>query len=104
MEGADLAPPHPGHEEEPCDHGGEAAALAGDEVGLDAAAAAPRPVAGGDHGGEVRRSERPRLPPASIADGPPVAGQDPGCPFPGRARLSGRGDDGPGTLHEPMNT
>ena len=37
-EGADLAPPHPRHEEEPRDRGGEAAALKGDGVGLDAAA------------------------------------------------------------------
>ena len=52
--GAHLAPPHPGHEEEPRDHGVEAAALEGDLVGLDAAAAAPRPVAGGEDGGQVR--------------------------------------------------
>ena len=38
---------------EPCDHGVEAAALAGDGVGLDAAAAALRPVAGGEDGGQV---------------------------------------------------
>ena len=34
--GADLAPPHPGHEEEPRDHGVEAAALEGDLLRLDA--------------------------------------------------------------------
>ena len=88
-EGADLAPPHPGHEEESCDHGVEAAALAGDGVGLDAAAAPPRLVAGGEDGGQVRRPEPPRLPSAAAAGGPPVAGQDPGGAFPGRARLMG---------------
>ena len=36
-EGAHLAPPHPGHEEKPRDHGVEAAALEGDILGLDAA-------------------------------------------------------------------
>ena len=41
------------------DHGVEAAALAGDGVGLDAAPAAPRAVAGGEDGGQVRRPERP---------------------------------------------
>ena len=81
VEGADLAPPHPGHEEEPCDHGVEAAALAGDGVGLDAAAAAPRAVAGREDGGEVRRPERPGLSSAAIAGGPPVAGEDPGPPL-----------------------
>ena len=45
-EGAHLAPAHPGHEEEPRNHGVEAAVLEGDLVGLDAAAATPRPVAG----------------------------------------------------------
>ena len=38
-EGAHLVPPHPGHEEESRDHGVEPAALEGDLVGLDAAAA-----------------------------------------------------------------
>ena len=45
-EGAHLAPAHPGHEEEPRNHGVEAAVLEGDLVGLDAAAATLRPVAG----------------------------------------------------------
>ena len=89
VEGADLAPPHPGHEEEPCDHGVEAAALAGDGVGLDAAPAAPRAVAGGEDGGEVRGPERARLTAAAIGGGPPVAGQNPGRPFPGRIGLAG---------------
>ena len=89
VEGAHLAPPHSGHEEEPCDHGGEAAALEGDPLGLGAAASPARPVAGGEDGGEVRGPERPRLPSAAIAGGPPVAGEDPGRPFPGRARLAG---------------
>ena len=64
-EGAHLAPPHPGHEEEPRDHGVEAAALEGDLVGLDAAAATPRPVAGGEDGGQVRRPEPPPQPAAA---------------------------------------
>ena len=89
VEGADLAPPHPGHEEESCDHGVEAAALAGDGVGLDAAASPARPVAGGEDGGEVRGPERAGLAAAALAGGPPVAGQDPGRPFPARARLAG---------------
>ena len=49
----------------------------------------PRPVAGGEDGGQVRRPEPPRLPAAALAGGPPVAGQDPGGAFPGRARLMG---------------
>ncbi len=77
MEGADLAPPHPGHEEVPCDHGVEAAPLAGDGVGLDAAAAAPRAVAGGEDGGEdggeVRGPEGAGLSSASIAAATAVA-------------------------------
>ena len=78
-DGAHLAPPHPGHEEQPRDHGVEPAALEGDLVGLDAAAATPRPVAGGEDGGQVRRPEPP-----------PVAGEEPGGAFPGRARLMAR--------------
>ena len=49
----------------------------GDLLGL--ATAAPRPVAGGENpAGQVCRPEQPRLPPASIASGPPVAGEEPG--------------------------
>ena len=32
--------------------------------------------------------KRPRLAPAAIGGRPPVAGEDPGRPFPGRARLA----------------
>ena len=85
---AHLAPAHPPHEEEPGDHGVEAAALEGDLLGLTAAAAPAGLVAGGEDGVEVRRPERPRLPPAAIAGGPPVAGEDPGRPFSGRARVA----------------
>ena len=56
----------------------EVAELEGDLVGLDAAAAPARLVAGGKDRGEVRRPERPRLPPASIANssGVPVFATD----------------------------
>ena len=48
-------------------------------------------------GGQVRRPERPRLSSAAAA-GPPVAGEDPGGAFPGRARLAGEAgpEAGPG--------
>ena len=42
-------------------------------------------------GGEVRRPERPRLAPAAVAGSPPVAGENPGRPFPGRLRSPARG-------------
>ena len=45
-EDAHLAPTHPRHEEQPCDHRIEAATLDGDLLGLDAAAATLRPRAG----------------------------------------------------------
>ena len=45
-------------------------------VGLAAASAAPRTLAGGEDGGQV-------------TGGPTVAGQDTSCPFPGRAQLVG---------------
>ena len=79
----------PAMKRESGDHRVEAAALEGDLVGLDAAAAPAWPVADGEDGGQVRRPERPRLPSASIAGGPPVAAEDPGRPFPGRAGLAG---------------
>ena len=94
---AHLAPAHPRHEEEPGDHGVEAAALESDLVGL--ATAAARLVAGGEDGSEIRRPERSRRPPASTAGGPPVAGEDPGCPFPGRGRIVG--DAGPEVTPRP---
>ena len=43
--------------------------------------------------------ERPRLPPAAAAAGPPVAGEDPGGAFPGWARLAG--EAGPGSRPRP---
>ena len=61
--------------------------LDGDLGGLDAAAATTRPLAGGEDGGQVRRPEGARLAPAALTGGPPVAREDPGCSFPGRARL-----------------
>ena len=57
-QGADLAPPHAGHEEQSRDHGIEAAALEGDLVGLDPQPAPTRAMAGGEHGGEVCGPER----------------------------------------------
>ena len=77
-QGAHLAPTHPRHEEEPCDHRVEAAPLDGDLVGLDAAAT-PRTLAGSEVGEprsaapKGRAWPRPRSP-----DGPPVAREDPG--------------------------
>ena len=44
-------PPQPRHEEQPRDHRVEPAALQGDVAGLDAVAAATRPVAGGEDRG-----------------------------------------------------
>ena len=60
------------------DHRVEPTALQGDVVGRGAAAAAPRPGAGGEDGDQVRRHERARLAPAAADDGPPVARQHPG--------------------------
>ena len=94
---AHLAPAHPPHEKEPGDHGVEAAAIEGDLLGLAAAAAPARLMAGGEDGGKVRRPERPRLPESSTACRPPVAGADPGRPFPG----SGRRRGGPGSTPRP---
>ena len=96
-EGAYLAPPHPRHEEEPRDHRVDAAA--GGLIGLDAAPASTRAMAGGEDGGQVCRPERPRLPTA--AAGPPVAGEDPGGAFPGRARLPGEAGPTPGSKARP---
>ncbi len=67
----------------------EATALDGDLVGLAAAAATPPAVAGGEDGGQVRRPEGARLAPTALDGGPPVAREDPGRSFPGRARLAG---------------
>ena len=50
--------------------------------------ATPRRVAGSEDGRQVRRPERPRLFLAMVAGGPPVAGEDPGGAFPGRARTT----------------
>ena len=62
----------------------------------------PRPVAGGEDGREVCRPERPRRSPASIAGGPPVAGEDPGRPFPRPG--SGRRRGGPGSTLRPLSS
>ena len=75
-----LAAPHPRHEQQSRDHRIDPSALEGDLVRLDTAPASPRPVAGGEHGRQVRDPERPRLPP------PPIAGE---C---GRARATGIGE------------
>ena len=61
----------PAIEEEPRDHRVEPDALDGDLVGLDAAAATPPAGAGGEDGGS------------------PVARENPGRSFPGRAQLAG---------------
>ncbi len=77
----------------------EAAALEGDVVGLDAAVAAPRPLAGGEDGDQVRRPEggapgpgRGRQRSAGIPPGP-----GPSVPRPGSARRRG----GPGSAPRP---
>ena len=59
-------------------------------LGLDAAPAPTRPMARGEHRREVRDPERPRLAPAAITGGPPVAGEHPGRPFTGRNRRTGK--------------
>ena len=82
-------------EEEPRDHGVEAAALQGDLLGL-----RRRPlVAGGEDGGHVRRSEPFALRPPSPRRSRRRAGQDSGSsgPPPGSARPPG----GPGSTPRP---
>ena len=73
----------------PADYGIEAAALEGDLVGFDPPSAPARTMAGGEDGGEVCGPERAGLAAAALAGGSPVAGENPGGAFPGRARLSG---------------
>ena len=68
-EGAHLATPQPRDEEQ------HRRASGATFVGLDAAAAATWPVAGGEDRGQVRRYERVRLAPTATAGGPPVARQ-----------------------------
>ena len=81
--------PQPRHEEQPRDHRVEPAALQGDVAGLDAVAAATRPVAGGEDRGQVRRHEGARLATAAADGGPSVAGEHPGGALAGRALLAG---------------
>ena len=56
-------------------------------------------MAGGEDGGQVRRPEPPRLPAAAGRRGPPVAGEDLGGAFPGRARLMGEAGPEAGRGH-----
>ena len=56
---------------------------------FDAAAAATRPVAGGENRVQVRRHEGASLATAAADGGPPVARQHPGGAFAGRALLAG---------------
>ena len=81
--------------EEPRDHGGEAAALEGELVGLDDAAATPRPVAGGRWRGR-RPGLPPRMPATAVAA---VAVEDPAGAFPGRALLAGEAGPEAGRGH-----
>ena len=69
--------------------GVDAAAPGGHLVALEAAAAGAWPVAGGEHGREVRGAERRRLATAALGGGPPVAGEHAGGPGAGRGRLAG---------------
>ena len=71
------------------DHRVETPPLEGDLLGLDATLAPPRPVAGGEHGRQVRDPERPRLSSPPIGGGPPVAGEHPGRPLAGGSGLPG---------------
>ena len=84
-------------EEQPRDHGVEAAAFEGDLVGLDAASASSlaRAMAGGEDGREVCGPEGAGLAAAAPGGGLPEAGEDPGGAFPGRARFAG--EAGPGS-------
>ena len=50
----------------------------------------PRPVAGGEDGGQVCRSNACACPRPRLPGSPPVAGEDPGRWVPGRAQLSGK--------------
>ena len=67
-QGAHFAAPHSGHEQQPREHRIETPTIEGDLVGLDTAPAPPRPVAGGEHGGQIREPRtaapcpRPRSP------------------------------------------
>ena len=88
--GAQLATPHPSHKQQPRDYRIETPALEGDLIGLDAPAAPPWPMAGGEHGREVRDPERPRLSSSPIGGGPPVPGQHPGRPLSGGSGLAGQ--------------
>ena len=54
----------------------------------------PRPLAGGEDGGQVRGPDQPRLPRPSIAGGPPVAGENPGRSFPRRGWARRGGEPG----------
>ena len=88
-DGAHLAPPHPGHEEEPRDDRVEARprsrATSPDST--------PRPVAGGEDGGQIRR------PAAALAGGPPCSQRGPGRCVPRPGSAHGRG--GPGSTPRP---
>ena len=85
--------PSPAYHRTSCRFGPRtAAALESDLLGFPASTATGALVGkGGEDGRQIRRPERPRLPPVSIAGGPPVAGEDPGCPFPGQGSARRRG-------------
>ena len=78
----------PAHGQQSSDHRIDTPALKSDLLGLDAAPA--RPVAGDQHGRQVRGPERPRLSSPPISGSPPVAGQHPGRTLAGRGRLPGQ--------------
>ena len=77
---------HPRHEQQSRDHRVEPPALKGNLLGFDAPPAPSRAMACGEHGRQVRGPEGPRLAPAAITGGPPVAGEHPGGSLTGRAR------------------
>ena len=85
-----LAAPHPRHEQQSRDHRIDPSALEGDLVRLDTAPASPRPVAGGEHGRQVRDPERPRLSSSPISGSSPVAGEHSGRPLAGGSGLPGQ--------------
>ena len=72
---AHLTAPHPRHEQQSRDHRIEPPPLESNLVGLDTPTALPRPVAGSEHGREVRDPERSRLPAPPLAGGSPVPGR-----------------------------
>ena len=86
--------PHPRHEQQPRNHRINPPPLEGDLVGLNASPAPPWPVAGGEHGGQVRDPERSRLAATAGMDPTPTASTASSTRLP-RTRGDGPGADDP---------